>query len=66
MFHFYIYIKTEPDAYVKREVQLGLSDGQRTEVTAGLTAGEEVVVRGAGQVRMASSSAMPPAHSHNH
>ena len=66
MGHFYIYIKTEPDAYVKREVQLCLSDGQRTEVTAGLTAGEEVVVRGAGQVRMASSSAMPPAHSHNH
>lgn len=62
----YIYVQVEPDAYVKREVKTGQSDGQRMEVTAGLKAGERVVTRGAVKVKMASMAASIPAHSHNH
>ena len=50
---------------MKREVRLGDDNGVRTEILQGLQAGEEVVVKGAMQVRLAAmSSAIPVGHSH--
>ena len=62
----YVYVQVEPDAYVKREVQTGQSDGRSVEITAGLKAGERIVTHGAVKVKMASMSAAIPAHNHNH
>lgn len=63
---YYIYIQTEPDVYRKREVQLGESDGSRTEILSGLEEGELVVVHGAINVKLAGTAKAIPGHTHNH
>lgn len=62
----YLYIREDADGYRKQEVTLGMSDGDRTEILTGLKGGENVVVRGAMQVKLASASNVIPAHNHNH
>ena len=62
----FVYVQTEPDAYVRREVTLGESDGVRVEVKSGLKAGEKLVVSGAYAVRMAAATSAPPGHTHEH
>ena len=62
---YFVYVQIEPDAFVKRQVTLGTTNGERTEVTSGLTAGESVVTRGAVNVKLASASGAIP-HSHEH
>lgn len=62
---YYVYLQIEPDAYMKQEVTLGATDGQRTEIVSGLKAGDKVVGKGATQVRLAGNSgAIPHGHSH--
>lgn len=63
---FYIYIKVDEDGYRKQLVSLGMNDGERVEVLQGLKGGEDVVVEGAMQVKLASASNAIPAHTHNH
>jgi len=62
----YIYIRVDEDGYRKQVVTLGQNDGVRVEVLQGLEGGEEVVVKGAIQVKLASASNAIPAHTHNH
>lgn len=62
----YIYIREDADGYRKQEVTLGMSDGDRVEVLRGLKGGEDVVVKGAVQIKLASASNAIPAHNHNH
>ena len=62
----FVYVQTAPDAYVRREVTLGESDGVRIEVKSGLKAGEKLVVSGAYAVRMAAATSAPPGHTHEH
>ena len=38
----------------------------RTEVLSGVSAGDNVVVKGAYHVKLASASNVIPAHTHNH
>ncbi|MBD5261976.1 MAG: efflux RND transporter periplasmic adaptor subunit [Bacteroides sp.] len=53
--------------FIKHVVTLGASDGKNVEIVAGLTPGEDVVVKGAQIVRMAETSATAvPGHTHNH
>ena len=63
---FYVYIRTEKDCYLRREVTTGDSDGRSIEIKSGLRPGDEVVTQGAVNVRLASASATIPAHTHNH
>ncbi len=63
--YFYIYIRVDEEGYVKRQITRGQSDGSRIEVLSGLSAGENVVVRGAALVKMAASSGEIP-HGHAH
>lgn len=60
----YIYIKVDDDGYRKQEVKLGMSDGDRVEILSGLNGGEQVVVEGAVQVKLASASNAIPSHHH--
>lgn len=61
-----VYVRLDEEGYVKREVQLGADNGERVRILSGLTPGEEVVTRGAYQIKLASASNAIPAHTHNH
>lgn len=61
-----VYVKVCSDEYRKQEVKTGESDGIRREIVSGLKDGDEVVTRGAYQVKLASVSGTIPGHTHNH
>ena len=63
---YYVYIKVSDHGYRKQEVTLGATDGENTEVVAGLKGGENVVTQGAINVKLAGASAAIPSHSHSH
>lgn len=61
----FVFVTDHPGAYERREVQLGATDGQCVEVTAGLHSGERVAVAGAARLRMAEKAGLvPEGHSH--
>lgn len=62
----FVYLKLDEQCYKKQEVTLGASDGKRTEILNGLKAGDNVVTKGAYNVKLASASNAIPAHTHNH
>ena len=62
----FVYLKLDESCYRRQEVGLGESDGIRTEILAGLKAGDAVVVKGAYNVRLAGASNIIPAHTHQH
>lgn len=61
-----VFVRHEPDSFIRKEVALGQSDGDRVLVKSGLAAGDVVVVTGAVQVKLASITAVPAGHNHNH
>ena len=63
---YFVYLQIDEEGYRKQEVKLGMTDGKRTEITAGLNPGDKVVTQGAIHVKLASASAAIPAHTHNH
>ena len=64
---YFIFVKVHDGEYEKRLVTLGTTDGLRTEVTAGLQAGEVVVAKGASMMRLAqNSAALDPHAGHVH
>lgn len=65
--NYFVYERVHPEAYAKRRVELGTSDGERVEIRSGLKPGAVVVSEGATAVRLAETgSAIPEGHSHNH
>ena len=64
----YVFVKDgdDDDVFFRREVKLGLSDGQNVIVVSGLKEGEELVTEGAVHVKLAGVSSAPAGHSHNH
>lgn len=63
---YFVYLQVEPEAYLKREVEVLQSDGERVKILSGLQPGDRVVTRGAYQVKLASSSSVIPSHNHEH
>lgn len=65
---YFVYTKIpDEEAYLKQEVIVGQSNGERIEILKGLSEGELVVIKGVYQVKLAaSSSVIPEGHSHNH
>ena len=62
-----VYVKVGGEAFLRRVVRLGPSDGSWTIVTAGIGSGEQVVTTGAYQVRLASlGDAEIADHGHRH
>lgn len=66
MGYFYVYKQLDDEGYQKQEVKPGANNGKSVEILSGLSAGDRVVTRGAYQVKMASSSAAIPGHTHEH
>jgi membrane fusion protein, heavy metal efflux system len=60
------YVQPGGEAFEKRELTLGGSDGTRALVLSGIKEGERVVTGAAYQVRLASLSTAVPAHGHEH
>ena len=61
-----VFVKHDETGFIKREVTLGQSDGERVLVKSGLAEGDVVVVTGAVQVKLSSVTAVPAGHTHNH
>ena len=64
---YFVFIQLTPESFEKREVNIGLTDGIRTEVISGLNPDERVVSRGAVSVKLAQSAgALDPHAGHVH
>lgn len=61
-----VFIRLDEEGYKKQEVTLGANNGAEVQILSGLKAGDEVVTRGAYQVKLSSASNAIPAHSHSH
>jgi cobalt-zinc-cadmium efflux system membrane fusion protein len=62
----YVFVQLDEDCFDKREVTLGQSDGINVPILSGVKDGEMVVTQGAIKVKLASVSAVPAGHNHNH
>jgi len=60
------FVQVAGETFEKRDLTLGLRDGNWVQVLAGIAAGERVVTKGAYAVRLASVSSAIPAHGHVH
>lgn len=60
------YVMLEGETFQKRELQLGIRDGDFVEVLAGIQPGDRVATRGANAVKLAalSPAAFGPGHVH--
>jgi hypothetical protein len=54
------------ETFEKRDLTLGLRDGNWVQVVTGITEGERVVTKSAYAVRLASMSSAIPSHGHAH
>jgi RND family efflux transporter MFP subunit len=63
---YYVYLQVDEDGYRKQEVHPGRNAGSRVEILSGLTPGDQLVVKGARQVKLASATGAIPGHTHNH
>lgn len=63
---YFVYIREDDECYRKQEVRLGDTDGEMTEIISGLNPGDDVVVKGAIHVKLASAEKSIPGHTHNH
>ena len=61
-----VYVQVDGESFRKRDVELGIRDGDFVEVKQGLNEGERIVVKGGYADRLASVSAVIPAHGHTH
>ena len=64
----YVFVQDDDDddAFIRREVKLGQSDGSNVLVKDGLKEGERIVVTGAVHVKLAGVTSVPAGHTHNH
>lgn len=62
----FVYVQIEPDAFVKRPIVTGETDGTRIEIRSGLQPGERVAVQGAIQIKLAAAGNAIPEHGHSH
>ena len=63
---FIVFVQLSGETFDKRDVTLGLREGNFVQVLAGLKPGERIVTKGAMVIRLASASASVPAHGHAH
>lgn len=64
--HYFVYAKIHNEAYIKKEVKLGMSNGENVEILSGVNVGDEIVTQGAILVKLASQANAVPGHSHDH
>ena len=60
------FVQVSGETFQKRELTLGIRDGNWVQVLTGVSEGERVVTKGAMAIRLASVSSVIPAHGHAH
>ncbi len=63
---FHIYVQLDEETYLKKEVQLGMNNGNEVQILSGLHPNDKVIIKGAQQLKLASASGAIPAHTHDH
>jgi multidrug efflux pump subunit AcrA (membrane-fusion protein) len=64
---YFTYVQITPELFEKRAIKKGATDGIRTEITEGVSAGDRVVSKGAMLVKLAQASgALDPHAGHAH
>jgi RND family efflux transporter MFP subunit len=63
---FVAYVQLSGETFEKRELRLGIRDGEWVQVLSGLSEGERVVTRGAYTIRLSTATGAIPAHGHTH
>ena len=63
--HFFVYAKVHPETYLKKEVTLGLNNGEVVEILSGLNVNDEIVTKGAVLIKLSQASTVP-GHTHDH
>lgn len=58
------FVQVSGEAFEKRELTLGIRDGNFVQVLRGVSEGERVVTKGAMAIRLAAASNVIPAHGH--
>ena len=67
MGNYFVFVQAKPDTYVKKQVEIGVSDGIKTEIKRGLREGETVVTRGAVMIKLQQATGNVDPHSgHQH
>lgn len=61
-----VFIHLHEEHYKKQWVTLGANNGSEVQILSGLKPGDEVVTRGAYQIKLSSASNAIPAHTHHH
>ena len=61
-----VFVQLEGEAFARRPVKLGESEGVYVQVVEGVKVGERVVSRGAYLIRLSALSSQVPAHGHVH
>lgn len=64
--HYFVFVQVADEVYEKKEVSLGISDGQNFQIVGGIIAGEKIVFEGAYALKLASQKSEVPEHSHSH
>jgi len=62
MGNFFVFVQLTPEYFEKQLVQIGVTDGFRTEITRGISAGDRVVSKGAILLKLAQVSGALDAH----
>ncbi len=63
---FIAFVQVAGETFQKRELRLGIRDGEWIQVLSGLSEGERVVTRGAYAIRLSTATGAIPAHGHAH
>ncbi len=63
MGNYFVYVQLTPEYFEKREVKIGQTDGQYTEILSGLDKHERVVAQGAVLVKLTQATGTLDAHS---
>lgn len=62
---YFVYIQVGEEEFLKREIVVGASNGEKVRVLSGLKPGDKIVIKGTYQVKLAAnSSVVPEGHSH--
>jgi multidrug efflux pump subunit AcrA (membrane-fusion protein) len=60
------FVQVSGETFQKRELTLGIHDGNLVQVLRGVREGERVVTKGAMAIRLAAASNVIPTHGHAH
>ncbi|MFN3430701.1 MAG: efflux RND transporter periplasmic adaptor subunit [Candidatus Sericytochromatia bacterium] len=60
------FVQTGGESFVRRELKLGVKQGDRVQVLSGLSPNERVVTTGGYEIRLSTLSDAVPAHGHEH